>query len=1592
METSGKLVSIFAVLVILSALSFSTTTFDCPGCTSSHILLTYDKDSGVAEVIVAGFNQTYEKEVKDFLDNWLDPDVGEDLVHTSANAGNIATLENVPVYLSYYNKSSAQTMYVDCDPNEDGVNPVYTTESKTMTNEEGEVALIHYGECTIPAQTYHEQCIIVHGEFEGYEEIGSSKTIHGVAICDTEGVSIFSKITTSLVTAITLVADQNPGVCVLSFLLIGVLFASMFYSGRSPLSLLDLTTPKLPSPKSLAVSGSIKAPMSYGRMKSGIRETSKALDKLFKAYAGAGALAGLAGSPLYLRALAKWVGSNSPGDLAAVNACYSGGRVDMRALRRVLNSLKEHGPEGKNFATMIELRIMGDEQLHHMNIFSGGTERGEVSAAQRAAGWVMNGAGKVPLVGSFLGTSLGNLFSGYQFTKRIARSMGSSALVALTPGRAATSARRRAGERLGDWRERTRDWRTRGGKGGRALKWLPGKFGEAFLAAGSGLALSSDEAYIDIGRVFRVDHKMAQHYSTLLKEAHNDVDIYIMQRLFRSVGVDQELVGTTTVLQSRPDHKMAARLLALARLIDAESADPARIARLAQLEGRIVQRALSLEQREGESYSDFRLRRTRALLRLVSEYGATLDMAGVNSALSSLTGIDGSGLSEEARWVRLTTYLNRVNGTDPAEGSFYHLTGREEVWYDHGTDIVSRNLFKTFMDNVGEGNFHLSNNAGESMLVNSMKGNFAKMVNEFCGIQVADHLSDPELKQLMRVTYGYLDELVADRTALGRFGGPTNDPTSLFFDAELHQRAKDEKIAFVDEHEHGPQEGWWKLNMKWFWLHGEQGAELPEAMHQTTVRDHVDGMFDRAYSEEHIARFEGRAASLGLNREQKRDLYVLGYMMDRLKLRLNEDSHNSFGTGYENVRTQYNTIYAEFIRRYAKYATDANGNRRYSQATSDHLENLSADEVVDEVVLRRSLAGRDSSHFLTDMRDNFLDKPVTYDIHRKGAWARMNEGGYVAVNEEVPLSSMDIVLNGVVAYRDVNGTLREFKPKDINIHSELAESGMEGRRIQRMMETVGGDRDSWDPVFNATEQAVRNGRLSGSTLVSLAYNYAQTTHDWTRLQALRDPGSGRKMVSLISRDEFLQQKSREGSPLAFLSRAKWKFGYAVERNLMNSFGANARALDAVNQISTVYRTRYHQLSADIFSGRGVDSRYRAMYEDIAKRQAKYEFSWAFTVDRHPSGSSTAQGEMLWMESFYHHGPKMASDPNQAHMPYYSTPQRAAMRINNLFINLGRRVMMGPVSSFRTFKVASEGRPTKYEHTGDPMDRWRMRQPSKLEAVRSLVNPAYAGWEFQRTRRATRAALSGVSRGVDYMIPDNWATSGSGIKRFVSRIPERMVPSRDWTLGGEGLRRKMHGPSSGPDAGKATMPTKEDFALARENVAVTAIHGNANPASSYLDSTRTMRYDVSTSEQLVYRPDIHGFYADDTELRAQARSNVVKREASALLHTVHRNREIHSHGGIGGHGFWGRMTAIAPVAIGSYRVGKWILGGGPQQRWQAHKQRKAGRERARAAGYAPSRSQAARSWVSRYAGSMAVHTCLNCGMQKRRGGRCPGCGR
>ncbi len=190
---------------------------------------------------------------------------------------NITSIENATVYISFYNTSYSeegkllQTLSpLPCSPIT--ANKTYEENSK----------VVYYGECVINGELYskyfNNTCRGLDFYFPGIvlprESIPPTETTTDVC---TGKPTIFEALRGIFASAIN---PEDP-FCISMFIIFGLLLATLFFTGRSPLALLDMVTPILPKPRRFAYTAGLHT-IGHKKMREDAAKVMGALDKEIK--------------------------------------------------------------------------------------------------------------------------------------------------------------------------------------------------------------------------------------------------------------------------------------------------------------------------------------------------------------------------------------------------------------------------------------------------------------------------------------------------------------------------------------------------------------------------------------------------------------------------------------------------------------------------------------------------------------------------------------------------------------------------------------------------------------------------------------------------------------------------------------------------------------------------------------------------------------------------------------------------------------------------------------------------------------------------------------------------------------------------------------------------------------------------------------------------------------------------------------------------------------------------------------------------------------------------------------------------------------
>jgi len=171
------------------------------------------------------------------------------------------TLPNAPVTVYYY--SGGQWLTV---PGCENLRTDSTLQG-TMTSPTGvpQSYTYYYAQCDITPAVKGNTQTQIRAVYEGTDKICSSFWDYEYDNAKVTPSSAFAQQMNNFIRQVAEgggagISSGTTLPCVGVFLIMGLLLASLYFAGKSPISLLDITTPRLPTPKGVTASGQILAP------------------------------------------------------------------------------------------------------------------------------------------------------------------------------------------------------------------------------------------------------------------------------------------------------------------------------------------------------------------------------------------------------------------------------------------------------------------------------------------------------------------------------------------------------------------------------------------------------------------------------------------------------------------------------------------------------------------------------------------------------------------------------------------------------------------------------------------------------------------------------------------------------------------------------------------------------------------------------------------------------------------------------------------------------------------------------------------------------------------------------------------------------------------------------------------------------------------------------------------------------------------------------------------------------------------------------------------------------------------------------------
>ncbi len=529
--------------------------------------------------------------------------------------------------------------------------------------------------------------------------------------------------------------------CIGIFLIVGLLLASLYFAGKSPITLLDITTPRLPSPKGFVASGQVMLPYGYGEMKRGIKGkigkglaaasfTAKKLsDSMGHSSTLDRARQDIRNQKLRSIDMTADVGGAKQGKqlqeiLATAGAAtgmkyadmahlfkklpYYYGDAEHRTVAEIMNRLQKQGGEKALLAATIKDQFLSLRTYQTMEVLSGHPDLRKRGLVHQKA---QNVVGKLAGLNRYIIGTGTMMAGGYDSIVRSAgvAKRGTVEMFRQAPtmarGVAKTTIELIGGRRALERMEK--------GKAAKVAAWV-----------------KKPPATMEIGQMFPVHEHMGHLYKTLNKEVMKDELTHVMKQLYKALGVDFAKLRINEEELARMGYTPS-----LANLLERSGLNTAKY--------RAVEKEM-IAILANKEYSD--MQKLNLLMALAKKHGAVIDPDGTMMQLNErLAKIAASEEPEYMKYLALQEELERHSRTVKAAGAgeivtddhFYTVVGRNSV---NGSDIWDKMVFRTMLYDIEEG--HLAAGAGLKEEAISALLNIRNRVATLCPTSNIEELID----------------------------------------------------------------------------------------------------------------------------------------------------------------------------------------------------------------------------------------------------------------------------------------------------------------------------------------------------------------------------------------------------------------------------------------------------------------------------------------------------------------------------------------------------------------------------------------------------------------------------------------------------------------------------------------------------------------------------------------------------------------------------------------------------------------------------------------------------------------------------------
>lgn len=1480
-----------------------------------QVILTRDNDT--VEVAVMVLKTPAKKDIIDFKKKYEEYTQllrsGEEAVLSNAfqelkeyaeaqSGATLSTLKDAEVKLFYLSAAGEVPDVPGCE----GV--IVTSKEKKVKSATGEITY-YYGTCKLKLDDpiFRSRCRDLIARYlpkDGKAAFDGTDTV-----CDTEMTPI--NVFTSGLAGIIAPTQSTYPICFAVSLLFGLLLASMYFSGKSPISLLDITTPRLPGPKGLVASGQVIAPLGYGELKKTTKaKMSAAIEALKPAMQKATPFARMVTREIKksdirtfltvtIEKARKYNLITEKEAKALVKDPQLRSEKSNEMLGKLFTGIEKAAATAGNKRDVLESALLRDYyvgmmQSRYLEVLSGHPGIGKkgpfVGKVQTVISTVV---GRFPMLGPLVGGS-------FDSAVRSARVMGR-----FTKAVSAEAIRTTIGEkRMKELEEAA-------------------KRSKAAEALYNYLMTAAPHTMV-IGGFYPITNRAGELYRTLYNEAHYDMIKYMLKKLYEKYGMNFKV---TVEEMAEMGYKDVDILKKCGFRYSKE---------LAAIEDEIKGiLALSPDRVSVDE-------KVRMIAELMRKHGVALDPA-MWSAKAELDRIERENVEDHVKMVILYDYLsNEHRIQDPEHGKYRVNPDRFSFSIGHNTlgeyqafeNLVLRRLI-----------YDAENGMLLGRIEDALKGTYLYIVNRLNtlggfidGLKIdpitkstylpSELYTAEELKKINQRTMRYAADLMTDagvakfkellRAAGEEVFDPKKNPEKLTPEllmlltyggpeiARKYKLAKENMFGtytapdgrmywWGHDQELPPDKSWWKVDMKRHWLSkvGDAAGDiaLGKWVQSRFLKAHVppyNADIERKIRDElvrrhgdEVAKYEEPTTWTPRMIEERTTLakkfWISHLLEEDLKSFMNSVFANN-AYGYTNDTAHfYGKIMAGFLAGMLREKGYDDRDSTIARLENIHLEKRDERKFLQDVLRT----------YAADLRE-YLSKNVTYDMISKAKYplVMLHEGGIAPYIKGMNLSDYDRPLGGNVVIKDADGRWRRFDPD----HQRIAFDDRPDLDAWFSRLSMQKDKSLWQApqpelgglsFLDAVAEWAANDFEKQKVFNGVLWRYAHTTDDWKGFW-------DRSAITIKPKREAVPM-----SPLTWRMIAQGEMPgiekFQKVRNFFLSLGdfltraslaAGGPLLEAgyaITPFSEYYREQSWRLAQQIksFTDRDWDiimqdvaspaerAKLRKAYEEVAMAHFPYHQVWDYAIDRNPWRTSTSYGSYQNWGGFFHFGPSTPFPMRLNYRAYMNRAEYIAFEAMNWPMRVARKVVMPFIHSVRGIQQAMQGYPSKWDQTFSPMKPWD-HTPVRIRDFLSALNP--------------------ITTFFSTFSPEH-----PKIAKYYNKVRDKIFkyeftnPLVQHDLAGAGIGAGL---KQGP----------QDIYFTRKGIYASARTGEANPGASYYDYRHVLQLDNCLAEYLSYRAREHSaYFRQDRYVMEQALKTTVKRQVAAEALALRREHELRGFG-------------------------------------------------------------------------------------------------